>query len=672
MTGKFCEHLGHNINKGMHAQILQNPTFADYMFRSQAAHPDGAYRPELDPERVAVQIRQRVQRLDWPEPERLQEAWRDGLAFWWIREGAREAVRVSPDAGPHGGRAQRVEVKAAGQGVAQWTYLPLHRCRTIEWTIVARSPALDALRIRLFAAAGAEPLAEARIDGVSRAWQTFQGTLDLGDDAVADAMCRLVIATDTPGQFVIARAQLLPADHVNGADPDVVRLLKESRLPLLRWPGGNFVSYYHWEDGVGPVDRRPTRPNLGWGDVEPNLFGTDEFIAFCREVECEPLICINAGDGTPEEAAGWVQYCNGAADTPQGARRAANGYPAPHNVRHWEIGNELYGRWQAGWATPAGYADRYREYVEAMRAVDPTIRFLACGGAPVVAKSPDWNRQLLAANGPAVRCIADHALLGGRHPASTDPLDLYRDFMALPALHEPRYRELEQTMRDAGVAEPRLAITELQLFARVDPAAEHEQARLTQETLVSPATLAEALYDTLYYHMAVRLAPLVELITHSATVNHGGGLRKEREQVFANPCHHAQSLFAAFAGATPVGVEVSCGCEKTPGLIGPVPTGTDLPVLHVLAATDADGALLISMVHTGTAGPVTADIEIAGAITGETADIFRLTAEVPWAANTRAHPNAVQPVREQAEVTQTGLSVTLAPYALVQVRIPAG
>src|SRR5206468_5093319 len=111
-----------------------------------------------------------------------------------------------------------------------------------------------------------------------------------------------------------------------------------------RWPGGNFVSTYHWEDGVGPLDSRPTKANFAWGALELNTFGTDEFISFCRAVGCEPMICVNAGSGTPEEAARWIEYCNGPATSPMGKLRAANGHPEPFHVKHWEVGNELWGK----------------------------------------------------------------------------------------------------------------------------------------------------------------------------------------------------------------------------------------------------------------------------------------------------------------------------------------
>ena len=118
---------------------------------------------------------------------------------------------------------------------------------------------------------------------------------------------------------MVDRVLVYPDDHIDHADPEVVNHLRRSGLPLLRWPGGNFASGYDWRDGVGTVDERPVRPNPVWDGLEYNLFGTDEFMRFCENVGCEPSLCVNAGDGTPEEAAAWVEYCNGSTETPLGA-----------------------------------------------------------------------------------------------------------------------------------------------------------------------------------------------------------------------------------------------------------------------------------------------------------------------------------------------------------------
>jgi alpha-N-arabinofuranosidase len=338
--------------------------------------PDGVTKFHSDDEKIAQELRrQAATRAGWPESElgELVQARTDALGCFWMREGPREAVLPSPDTGPHGGRAQRVQVQAAGQGIAQWTWLPLHRVKRYELEIFARSPDFTEITASLTAHGADMPAAHASAKGLSSRWRKLVIPLEVDASSPADIAYKLALTAPSPGQIVVGYVFLRPDDHIHGADPDVIRLLQESRLPILRWPGGNFVSGYHWEDGVGPIERRPTKPNFAWGSVEPNTFGTDEFIAFCRAVGCEPMICINAGSGTLEEAARWVEYCNGPASSPMGRLRSANGHRQPYHLTHWEIGNELWGKWQFGWTTASGYVDRFKEFSKAMLAVDPTI-----------------------------------------------------------------------------------------------------------------------------------------------------------------------------------------------------------------------------------------------------------------------------------------------------------
>jgi len=587
ITGKFAEHLGANIYNGMDAQILRNPTFADYPFSTGEMSPDGITKFHSDDEAISRELRRQASRWGWPESEldRLVTAHADGLACFWSREGGREAVLVSPDTGPHGGRAQRIQTHAANEGIAQWTYLPLHRMRRYEFELLARSPDITALSLSLYSLQEKKPVAWQTIGGLSDGWRKFTGKIEIGAGFAAESAYRLALTGNSSGQFVVSRILLRPIDHVSGADPDVIRLLKDSRLPLLRWPGGNFVSSYHWEDGVGPTAQRPTLPNYAWGGIEPNLFGTDEFIAFCRAVGCEPMICINAGNGTPEEAARWIEYCNGPVRSPMGARRAANGHPQPYKIRHWEVGNELWGRWQAHWSTALGYVDRYAAFSKAMLAADSKIMLYACG-APVL-WGQQWNDTLIAGAAPLLRAVTDHPLIGGQVSPAADPLDVYRDFMAVPEVLQTKWASLQRQMIHAGVTQPRLAVTELQMFAHLGRLTDSNAVpRLTPETLVSPGTHAEGLYDVLIYHAAVRLAPFVEMVTHSAIINHGGGLRKERERVYANPCYYAQKAFAAFAGATPVAVQLESPLERAPRVLpelkNAVPEATFSASMHSL------------------------------------------------------------------------------------------
>ncbi len=615
ITGKFCEHLGANIYNGMEAQILRNPTFADYPIWNGQMSFDGVTKFHTDEEKIGQELRRQALRIGWPDAEldELAAARAENLSCWWARYGARGAVQFSPDTGPNASRAQRIEAKAPRTGIGQWTTLPLHRTGKFEFEIFARSPDLDKFSVGLIGP-GKTPLGIfAQVEGLSADWKKFTGRLEIPPDADKEAAYEFVILAEGPGQFILQRALLRPADHIQGADPDVIRFLKESRLPLLRWPGGNFVSTYQWEDGVGPLELRPTKPNYAWGGIEPNHFGTDEFVEFCRAVGCEPMICVNAGSGTPEEAARWIEYCNGPASSLMGAKRAANGHPEPYKIKFWEVGNELWGRWQMHWTTAPGYVDRYLRFAKPMRAADRNVQLLACGAPVLWGKS--WNDTLIAGAANQMNVTTDHPLIGGSVSPSADPLDVYRDFMWAPEVLQNRWSSLEQDMIRAGIREPKLAVTELQLFARIQRDTNSAPVRLTQENLVNPSTLAEALYDVLLYHAAIRLGNFVEMVTHSATVNHGGGLRKQRERVFANPCHYAQAAFASFAGAIPVAVEIDTPFESAPVVLGDLKNVSDsrrFGAIDALAALDANGRLLLSMVHRGTQGPIVVKIELSG------------------------------------------------------------
>ncbi len=674
ITGKFAEHLWANIYNGMDAQILRNPTFADWPFGTGQMTPDGVAKFHSDDEKCLQELRRQASRAGWPESEldQLVRARGDGLACFWTREGPADAVQPSPDTGPHGGRAQRVQVKSAGQGLAQWTWLPLHRVRRYELEIFARSPDITALSLSLTAPGAGKSAAAATVPGLSPKWRKLMTTLEVDPASPTDAAYKLALSANSPGQMIVGHIFLRPADHLHGADPDVVRLLKESKLPILRWPGGNFVSGYHWEDGVGPIEHRPTKPNYAWGNAEPNTFGTDEFIAFCRAVGCEPMICINAGSGTPAEAARWIEYCNGPASSAMGGRRAANGHRQPYRVQHWEVGNELWGKWQFGWTTPAGYVDRFKEFSKAMLAADRRIHLYACG-APVFWGKP-WNDTLIAGAAPLLGSITDHPLIGGNVSPSTDPLDIYRDFMAVPEVLERHWAALRDDLSKAGVKQPRLAVTELQLFARLRPATgTNAPVRLTPENLPSQASITEAVYDVLLYHAAIRLAPFVEMVTHSATVNHGGGLRKERERVWANPCHYAQAAFAAFAETTPVAVEIAAATERAPLVLPDLKNVTkeaSFSVVDALAALANDGSLLLSVVHRAASGPIHLVVEFADFKPAGRAELHTLTADVPWAANSLEQPGAVKPIDSSLDLRGDKLELELRPFSIVRLRLP--
>ncbi|KAH9836375.1 glycoside hydrolase [Rhodofomes roseus] len=179
-------------------------------------------------------------------------------------------------------------------------------------------------------------------------------------------------------QFIETPKELLTEE---GFRKDVLEVLRdELGTPMVRWPGGNYVSSYKWKDGIGSLEERKRRPELAWGGEESNLFGTDEFIAWCRVARIEPYVVLNMGTGTLEEALHWIEYCNGAGDTYYAnLRRKNTGKDEPHNVKYWGLGNEVWGEWQVGQQTASAYATKARQWAHAIRLIDPTVKLVGCG-----------------------------------------------------------------------------------------------------------------------------------------------------------------------------------------------------------------------------------------------------------------------------------------------------
>jgi alpha-L-arabinofuranosidase len=198
---------------------------------------------------------------------------------------------------------------------------------------------------------------------------------------------------------------------------------------MVRWPGGNFASGYHWQDGIGPRDGRPIRYDLEWQVEEPNRFGTEEYIAFCRALGAEPYICANAGSGTAEEAARWVEYCNREGSSSAAVQRARQGHPEPHGVGLWGIGNEVYGRGQIGREDVGAYIGTVREYSRLMKKVDPLVRLVAVGW-----ERSEWNFHLVKEAGEYFDYLALHSY----HPAPAT----FREAMAFPLVVAEQIREM--------------------------------------------------------------------------------------------------------------------------------------------------------------------------------------------------------------------------------------
>lgn len=172
-----------------------------------------------------------------------------------------------------------------------------------------------------------------------------------------------------------------PLADTNGFRKDFIELIKELRIPVVRWPGGNFVSGYNWQDGIGPKDQRPARLDLAWHEIESNQMGTDEYVKLCRLIGAENFICINAGLGTLDDARHWIEYCNYEKGTYYSDLRRKYGNEKPFNVKYWALGNEIDGPWQMGQKSAEDYCKFALEAAKDMQWVDRNARFIACGAS---------------------------------------------------------------------------------------------------------------------------------------------------------------------------------------------------------------------------------------------------------------------------------------------------
>jgi alpha-L-arabinofuranosidase len=295
-------------------------------------------------------------------------------------------------------------------GICQAVYLPVERELSYRGVLfaLASEGAVDLeVSFRCHAQSGEVLVYEALHVNEQHKWVRLPFELNLRPDAIQPLEeADFAVAVKNGRRVSLDEIRPYPNDAIDGLDPDVLRAAAELSTPLVRY-GGNFSSGYHWRDGVGPLDRRPTRLNEAWGMPEYNEFGTDEFMNLCRRIGALPQICLNLGSGTVSEARGWVEYCQGSPETLHGRLRASNGRRSPYAVAAWELGNELYDHNQLCWYGAEAYARRYLEFFEGIRAVVPATTSILANGAEIDSFRK-WNGALLAQAGSELQYLVTH------------------------------------------------------------------------------------------------------------------------------------------------------------------------------------------------------------------------------------------------------------------------
>ena len=431
----------------------------------------------------------------------------------------------------------------------------------------------------------------------------------------SDPLARFAILFPGKGRVWIDQVSLMASDvGPGGVRRDVFEKIKTLKPAFIRWPGGNVAQDYRWLWGIGARDERVTWSNLSWkNEPESGDFGTDEFIAFARAVGAEPAITVNVeGRGaTVEEAAAWVEYCNGPATSKYGAMRAANGHATPFGVKFWEVGNEIWGDWVRGHSDAETYARNYNRYAKAMRAVDPSIKLIAVGD-----NNMNWNRTVLRAAGQNIDYLAIHHYYG-RREAAGDPLNL----MARPLFFERFYREVEQMLRELAPSRNiKLAINEWGL----DLPTERQYS------------MESALYAARLMNVFERSGEIVEMSAVSDLVNGwpGGIIQAGRHGVFVSPIYLVNQVYNEHRGDVRLGASVAGPSFSSSR------EGSNVPYLDAAVTSDAK-KIFIKAVNTSPTSSLATTISLQGVIPAVRAEVRTISAQSLTAFNDFARPEAV-------------------------------
>ena len=393
----------------------------------------------------------------------------------------------------------------------------------------------------------------------------------------------------------------------DGFRKDVFKGAKDLNIGLLRWPGGNFSSNYHWKDGIGPRDQRPPRLEMAWGTIESNRFGTHEFLKYAEELGTEPYICANLGTGSWEEAQQWVEYCNSAEDTAMTRLRKQNGRQNPFKVTYWGLGNEMDGPWQMGHRSAEDYGKFALEAAKLMKWTDPRVKLIAAGSSNYGAGSDwtGWNRTVL-------EYLKHHADYLSLHLYVKNPDNDFGEFMASSLELDDRTKTAEGTIRHALSGEPAnrkiyIAWDEWNVWYRARGPKERGRRILEERYNLEDALVVATLLNSFLNHSHIvkiaNMAQLVNVIAPMFTSDEG---------MFLQTIYYPLQLFAnnSKGKALDLYVDSPAYVSKKFG---------DVRYLDTSAAYD-NGVLILNVVNRSKDQTITADIESeAGEFSGAVA-----------------------------------------------------
>jgi alpha-N-arabinofuranosidase len=442
--------------------------------------------------------------------------------------------------------------------------------------------------------------------------------------------------------------------NVCGIRSDIVEALRRIRIPNLRWPGGCYADEYHWQDGVGSRQRRPSMLNTHWGGVtENNHFGTHEYMDLCEQLGCEPYICGNVGSGTVLEMQQWIEYLTFAGQSPMADLRCTNGREAPWTVRFWGVGNENWGC--GGRMRPEFYADQYRRYATYCRDLSDNKLFrIACG-----ANSADyrWTEVLMREAGKLCDGLSLHYYTVPRTWQGKGSATEFNEAEWMATLKKALFMDelvtRHATIMDRYDPEMRVAlmVDEWGTWYDVEPGT--NPRFLYQQNTLRDALVAGVTLNILNQHCdRVRGANIAQTVNVLQAM-----VLTQDEKMLLTPTYHVYEMYKVHQDAALLPVALTCGEyayeEQT------------IPAISASASRDAEGKVHVSLCNVDPGQEKGVDVTLRG-FEPSTFSGRILTGDAINAHNTFEQPGAVQPTSFSSARLEGGtISVVLPPRSVV-------
>lgn len=372
----------------------------------------------------------------------------------------------------------------------------------------------------------------------------------------------------------------------NGFRTDLIDLLKALKITNVRWPGGNYVSGYNWEDGIGPKDLRPARLDLAWKVIDKNQMGTDEYVKFCNLIGAKNFICINTGTGTLDQARYWVEYCNVDQGTHYSDLRRKYSSEKPYNIKYWALGNEPDGWWQLGHKSVEDYCKFAKEAAKIMRQTDRSIKLIAAGASDY---SPDkdwigWNRSVLNNLVGYIDYISMHRYIKSKDGFG-ETNNSFGEFMAVGCDLDQKIgivkSQINEILVQSGSKKP--------IYIAFD------------EYTGQGVDLASSLMLAQFLNAFIRHADIVKIANYSFLTRL---VSDSPDGHFKNAKYHSFYLFSNNCFGSSVDVYVDCEKYNTPRF-------ENVPYLDVSAVyNESDNLLIINVVNRHGTNAISAEIEL--------------------------------------------------------------